>query len=452
MALTRDEMTTIATEMLQMMQQQSLLPAHPQYNYSVITDEGLALIQKAYNAGTRVNITHYALGDGNGVDVIPSPVATRLVNEFGREAITLADTSQNHIIRAELYVPSKYQGHTIREFGLYDEHGHLIVYGNYAPTTIGAQASPSFVQIKVAVTVVLENASAVTVTVNPDSAIYKIISKDDGHEIKGSQVTIEALDVGALPLHGKSDDSSLLNGEDKTQIIHGLATVVALNQAKTAATHYTDQQIAALIANAPGALNTLKEIADKLAQEDSAIAAIRTLITDTMVPVGVPFPWPTNVAPTGFAIMKGQVFDPVRYPKLALVYPKTTHVDWSEDGHAGTVSSAHRIPDMRRLAIVGASGVGLPGMEVLKFEGDGVISHTHSASSSSAGEHHHTIPTGSQPGEVGHTNAGSSGQGGWRDVSTSTEGGHLHSVVISPFGQTENTIKNRKFNWIVRMA
>ncbi|EJA1140948.1 phage tail protein, partial [Escherichia coli] len=39
------------------------------------------------------------------------------------------------------------------------------------------------------------------------------------------------------------------------------------------------------------------------------------------VPAGVPLPWPSDTPPDGYAIMQGQSFDKVKYPKLAVAYP-----------------------------------------------------------------------------------------------------------------------------------
>ncbi|MEQ1977253.1 tail fiber protein [Xenorhabdus sp. SGI240] len=41
----------------------------------------------------------------------------------------------------------------------------------------------------------------------------------------------------------------------------------------------------------------------------------------TALPVGVPIPWPSEIPPDGWLKCNGEVFDTVRYPKLALAYP-----------------------------------------------------------------------------------------------------------------------------------
>ncbi|EFQ9241103.1 tail fiber protein, partial [Salmonella enterica] len=79
-------------------------------------------------------------------------------------------------------------------------------------------------------------------------------------------------------------------------------------------------------------------------------------------PVGAPIPWPSDNIPAGYALMQGQSFDKSAYPLLAIAYPSGT------------------IPDLRKLIIKG----GYVGRAVLSYEADGIKSHTHSASASSA--------------------------------------------------------------------
>ncbi|SQD04847.1 prophage tail fiber domain-containing protein [Escherichia coli] len=69
-------------------------------------------------------------------------------------------------------------------------------------------------------------------------------------------------------------------------------------------------------------------------------------------PVGAPIPWPSDVTPTGYALMQGQPFDKAVYPLLAIAYP------------------AGIIPDMRGQTIKGKPN----GRAVLSYEQDGVIS------------------------------------------------------------------------------
>lgn len=171
--------------------------------------------------------------------------------------------------------------------------------------------------------------------------------------------------------------------------------------------------------------------------------------TDFIAPVGTPFPWPTEVAPANFALMKGQAFDPLLYPKLAIAYPS-----WV-------------IPDMRGLAIVGAKDAEL----LTSYEADAVKNHGHEGAISStdlgtkntsvAGNHNHSTTFYVANSGGGTNPAGYNSVGGAFGRNTNSAGNHSHSVAIgshshnvsiASFGATENTIKNRKFNYIVRLA
>ncbi|EHG5996877.1 TPA: tail fiber protein [Escherichia fergusonii] len=202
-------------------------------------------------------------------------------------------------------------------------------------------------------------------------------------------------------------------------------------------------------------------------------------------PVGAPIPWPSDSVPTGYAIMQGQTFDKAAYPLLAAAYPSGV------------------IPDMRGWTIKGKPA---SGRAVLSQEQDGIKSHTHSASASNtdlgtkttssfdygtkttstfdygnkstntSGLHTHIDTT---QGGNGTSSVRSAGSGTQYQVPTSAAGDHAHTVGIGPHnhtvgigahahtvaigvhghtitvnatGNSENTVKNIAFNYIVRLA
>lgn len=182
-------------------------------------------------------------------------------------------------------------------------------------------------------------------------------------------------------------------------------------------------------------------------------------------PPGVPLPWPSDAIPAGYALMQGQSFDKSAYPLLALAYPSGI------------------IPDLRRLIIKG----GYVGRAVLSYEADGIKSHTHSASASSAdlgtkytssfdygtkgsnttGGHNHSA--GGQyggdsiGGKIRVQRDGNNQLTSWNGDHAHTTyigphshsvyiGSHSHSVTVSAAGNAENTVRNIAFNYIVRLA
>ncbi|EIC1760337.1 phage tail-collar fiber domain-containing protein [Escherichia coli] len=203
-------------------------------------------------------------------------------------------------------------------------------------------------------------------------------------------------------------------------------------------------------------------------------------------PPGVPLPWPSDTPPAGYAIMQGQTFDKAAYPKLAVAYPSGV------------------IPDMRGWTIKGKPA---SGRAVLSQEQDGIKSHTHSASASNtdlgtkttssfdygtktvstfnhgtkstntSGNHTHTVgfavsvqsggaDYGVPRSDKGATTTSSSGNhahtvdigahnhtvGIGAHSHTVAIGSHGHSITVNATGNTENTVKNIAFNYIVRLA
>ncbi|UAT35602.1 tail fiber protein [Escherichia fergusonii] len=202
-------------------------------------------------------------------------------------------------------------------------------------------------------------------------------------------------------------------------------------------------------------------------------------------PVGAAIPWPSDSVPTGYAIMQGQSFDKAAYPLLAAAYPSGV------------------IPDMRGWTIKGKPA---SGRAVLSQEQDGIKSHTHSASASNTdlgtkttssfdygtkttstfdygtkstnttGNHTHTDMT---QGGNGTSSVRSAGSGTQYQVPTSAAGDHAHTVgigahnhtigigahthtvaigahghtiTVNATGNSENTVKNIAYNYIVRLA
>lgn len=203
-------------------------------------------------------------------------------------------------------------------------------------------------------------------------------------------------------------------------------------------------------------------------------------------PPGVPLPWPSDTPPAGYAIMQGQTFDKAAYPKLAIAYPSGV------------------IPDMRGWTIKGKPA---SGRAVLSQEQDGIKSHTHSASASNtdlgtkttssfdygtktvstfnhgtkstntSGNHTHTVgfavsvqsggaDYGVPRSDKGATTTSSSGNhahtvdigahnhtiGIGAHSHTVAIGSHGPSITVNATGNTENTVKNIAFNYIVRLA
>ncbi|EKB8006256.1 tail fiber protein [Salmonella enterica] len=182
-------------------------------------------------------------------------------------------------------------------------------------------------------------------------------------------------------------------------------------------------------------------------------------------PVGAAIAWPSDNIPAGYALMQGQAFDKSAYPKLAMAYPSGT------------------IPDLRGQTIKGAGN----SRAALSYEADGIKSHTHSASASSADlgtKYTSSFDYGTKGSNTtgGHNHSAGGVYGGdsiggksrvqhdgnnqltsWNGDHAHTTyigphshsvyiGPHSHSVTVSAVGNAENTVRNIAFNYIVRLA
>ncbi|MFS3283626.1 tail fiber protein, partial [Escherichia coli] len=242
--------------------------------------------------------------------------------------------------------------------------------------------------------------------------------------------------------------------------------------------------------------SAIDSTSETLAATPKAVkAAVDKALAAETCPVGTPIPWSSDAIPSGYALMVGQSFNKTAYPKLAIAYPSGV------------------IPDMRGWTIKGKPA---SGRSILSQEQDGVKSHSHTASATntdlgtktasstdlgtkntsafdygtkstaSAGAHNHDSGWGeASGGRHGYFDSTRNNQGSadtdWDNYKfrTSTDGVHTHTVAIGAHthsltigahnhaialgshshtitvnaaGNTENTVKNIAFNYIVRLA
>jgi phage-related tail fiber protein len=103
---------------------------------SVVTTLGQSRIAAAIAAGTDINITQLAVGDGNGKATTPVATQTKLVKEVYRtplNSLKLDPTHGNWVI-AEAVISASVGGFWMREMGLFADDGTLIAVCNLADT------------------------------------------------------------------------------------------------------------------------------------------------------------------------------------------------------------------------------------------------------------------------------------------------------------------------------
>lgn len=183
---------------------------------------------------------------------------------------------------------------------------------------------------------------------------------------------------------------------------------------------------------------------------NQVLQAINKIMVDSnmSVPYGIPLPWPTSTPPTGYLICNGASFSAATYPNLAAVY------------------TGGSLPDLRGQTI---KGLPASGRSLLSLEADGNKSHTHNASASATdlgtkttsnnGDHTHSWGSGMQKQGGSDQEVGNNSGDGFGTTSTAGAhthdvvlGSHSHTITVDASGNSETTVKNIAFHYIVRAA
>ncbi|MFC0920438.1 phage tail protein [Pasteurella multocida] len=179
--------------------------------YSVLTTYGSQQLATAIATRQPLNITHFAVGDGNGQAVTPNVASTALVNEVHRATISAVsrDPRNNKQVIFELTIPEDVGGFHIREMGIFDSQNKLIAYAN-CPESFKPTLSSGSGKIQVMRMILLvESSDAVTMKVD-DTVIFvtrgqltpqKITAEsqngvdNDGHshEIESASTTVKGI-------------------------------------------------------------------------------------------------------------------------------------------------------------------------------------------------------------------------------------------------------------------
>ncbi|HGK6780064.1 TPA: phage tail protein I, partial [Yersinia enterocolitica] len=135
----------------------------PKY-FALLTHIGTTRLANATALGTRLEITHMAVGDGDGTLPTPDPAQIQLVNEqrcAALNALTIDPNNPRQVI-AEQIIPETEGGWWIREIGLLNKAGELIAIAN-CPESYKPQMQEGSGRIQtIRVILAVSNTAAVT--------------------------------------------------------------------------------------------------------------------------------------------------------------------------------------------------------------------------------------------------------------------------------------------------
>ncbi|HDL6510019.1 TPA: phage tail protein [Yersinia enterocolitica] len=354
----------------------------PKY-FALLTHIGAAKLANATALGTRLEITHMAVGDGGGTLPIPSPAQPQLVNEQRRaalNALTIDPNNPRQII-AEQIIPETEGGWWIREIGLLNKSGELIAVAN-CPESYKPQMQEGSGRIQtIRVILAVSNTAAVTLKTDPavvlatrqyaDQLISTTVTSISNHirtlnphpqyllashnlfdlgNIKAARANLqlgsaatrnvgnaqdELMQVGAFGWGGPCIIASAgINALTKTGMYcvnqyapdkpegFGDATIQHIqNDALTAHQFIFSTNNTHTAARVSYRLRSYGQWREWI--------DIVTNRSQALTPIGIPLPYPGTTPPQGYLKCNGAAFYPYRYPTLATLYP------------------THKLPDLR---------------------------------------------------------------------------------------------------------
>ncbi|WP_208607597.1 phage tail protein, partial [Xenorhabdus thuongxuanensis] len=211
--------------------------------FALLTQLGADKLANAAALGTKIEITHMAVGDGGGSLPTPDTKQTKLVSEKRRAAINVlsVDPKNTNQIMAEQIIPESEGGWWIREIGLFDKDGILIAVGNCAETYKPQLQEGSGRTQTIRMVLIVSHTDAVTLKIDPsvvlatreyaDSAVANAIRE---HEQSRRHPDATLKEKGFVLL------SSAVNSNSETQAATPKAVKTAYDLATTAnqnATH-----------------------------------------------------------------------------------------------------------------------------------------------------------------------------------------------------------------------
>ncbi|EFF9829016.1 phage tail protein [Escherichia coli] len=317
--------------------------------YAILTNQGAARLANATMLGSKLNLTQMAVGDANGVLPTPDPAQTKLINQKRIAPLNLLSVDPNNQsqIIAEQIIPENEGGFWIREIGLYDDEGVLIAVAN-CPETYKPQLQEGSGRTQtIRMILVVTNTEAITLKIDPSVVLATRKYVDD--EVLELRLYVDDQmrnHIAAQDPHTQyaQKHNPTFTGEPKAP-----TPTAGNNTTRIATTEFVQAAITALINGAPATLDTLKEIAAAINNDPKFSTTINNALSGkqpldetlthlsgkdvagllaylglgegSVLPVGVPVPWPSATLPTGWLKCNGAAFSAEEYPELAKAYP-----------------------------------------------------------------------------------------------------------------------------------
>lgn len=354
----------------------------PKY-FALLTHIGTARLASATALGTRLEITHMAVGDGRGTLPTPDPAQIQLVNEQRRaalNALTIDPNNPRQII-AEQIISETEGGWWIREIGLLNKAGELIAVAN-CPESYKPQMQEGSGRIQtIRVILAVSNTAAVTLKTDPavvlatrkyaDQVSHTTVTSISNHirtlnphpqYLLASHNLFDLSDTKAARTNlqlGSAATRNVGNAQDELMQVGAFGWGGPCIIASAGINALTKTGMYCVNQYAPDKPEGFGDATIQHIQNDSLTAHqfifstnnthtaakiayrlrsygqwrewidIVTSRSQALPPIGIPLPYPSETPPAGYLKCNGAAFYPYRYPMLATLYP------------------GHKLPDLR---------------------------------------------------------------------------------------------------------
>ncbi|MEQ5220485.1 phage tail protein [Providencia alcalifaciens] len=168
--------------------------------FALLTNLGENLIAQATVLGTKIELTHMAVGDGGGTLPTPDTNQTKLIAEKRRAAINtlfIDEKNKNQIV-AEQIIPESEGGWWIREIGLFDKTGNLIAVANCPETYKPQLAEGSGRTQSIRMVLIVSHTESVILKIDPSVVLAT-------REHVNTEITVLDKKIDALSAQTKLD-------------------------------------------------------------------------------------------------------------------------------------------------------------------------------------------------------------------------------------------------------
>lgn len=140
-----------------------------QLYYGLVTAVGTAKLAASAAGGASLALSSMAFGDGGGVETSPTTAATTLVNERYRAMLVekYPHPTNPSILYVEGIIPPGVGGWTLREAGIYDAAGDLIVIAKMPAVNVALISEGASTEGVVRLPIVFDSASSVQILIDP---------------------------------------------------------------------------------------------------------------------------------------------------------------------------------------------------------------------------------------------------------------------------------------------